>query len=77
MGPLLFIIHLNDFEHCLALSRANMYTGDTGIAISSNSQAELIETAQAALLNTAEWMRTDKLSLNFYKNRIRDNRSSA
>ena len=54
-----------------------MYTGDTGITISSNSQAELIERAQASLVNIAEWMRTDKLNLNFYKNRIRGNRSSS
>ena len=41
-----------------------MYTDDTVITISSNKQAELIETAQAELLNIAEWMRINKLSLN-------------
>ena len=64
LGPLLFIIYLNDFEHCLEHSRANMYADDTEITISSNNQAELIETAQAELLNIAEWMRINKLSLN-------------
>ena len=64
LGPLLFIIHLNDFEHCLEHSRANMFADDTEITVSSNNQAELIETAQAELLNIAEWMRINKLSLN-------------
>ena len=41
-----------------------MYADDTEITISSNNQAELIETAQAELLNIAEWMRINKLSLN-------------
>ena len=41
-----------------------MYADDTEIKISSNNQAELIETAQAELLNMAEWMRINKLSLN-------------
>ena len=54
LGPLLFIIYLN--EHCLEYSRENMYADDTKITISSNNQAELIETAHAELLcNVAEW----------------------
>ena len=40
-----------------------MYADDTEITISLNNQAELIETAQAELLNVAEWMRINKLSL--------------
>ena len=64
LGPLLSIISLNDFEQCLEQSRANMYADDTEITISSSNQAELIETAQAELLNIAEWMRINKLSLN-------------
>ena len=64
LGPLLFIIYLNDFEHCLQHSRANMYADDTEITISSNNQTELIEKAQAELLNIAEWMRINKLILN-------------
>ena len=47
LGPLLFIIYLNDFERCIEYSRANMYADDTEITISSNNQVELIETAQA------------------------------
>ena len=64
LGPLLFIIYLIDFERCLEYSRANMYADDTEITISSNNQVELIETAQAELLNISEWMRINKLSRN-------------
>ena len=63
LGPLLFIIYLNDFEHCIQHSRANMYADDTEITISSSNQAELIEKAQAELLNIAKWMSIKKLSL--------------
>ena len=41
-----------------------MYADDTEITVSSNNQVELIDTAQAELLNIAEWMRINKLSLN-------------
>ena len=39
-----------------------MYAEDTEINISSNNQAEIKETAQAELLNIAEWMRINMLS---------------
>ena len=67
LGPLLFVIHLNDFEHYLEHSRANMYAYDTEITISSNSQADLLDTEQAELLNIAELMRINKLSLSLTK----------
>ena len=41
-----------------------MYADDTEIAISLSNQAELIETAQAELLNITERMRSNKLGLN-------------
>ena len=63
LRPLLFMIYLNDFELCLEHSRANMYADDTEITKTTN-QPELKETAQAELLNIAEWMRINKLSLN-------------
>ena len=63
LEPLLFIIYLNDFEHCLEHSRANMYADDTEITISSNNHAEQIKTAQAELLTIAEWMRIKKLGI--------------
>ena len=63
LGPLLFIIYLNDFEHCLEHSRANMYADDTEITKTTN-QSELKETAEAELLNIAEWMKINKLSFN-------------
>ena len=44
-----------------------MYEDDTEMAISSNDQVELIVTAQAELLNIAEWIRSNKLSLNLTK----------
>ena len=64
LGPLIFIIYLSGFERCLDYSRASMYADNTEITISSNNQVELIETAQAELLNISEWMRINKLSLN-------------
>ena len=64
LGPLLFIIYLNDFETCLELSKASMYADDTHVTITSNNLENLLENAQRELLNISEWMRINKLTAN-------------
>ena len=64
LGPLPFIIYLNDFEKCLEFSSASVYANDTTITIASNDVEKLLCEAQQELLNLSEWMRINKLSPN-------------
>ena len=64
LGPLLFIIYLNDLEKCLKFSRASIYADDTSITIASDDVAKLVEDAHQELSNVSEWMRVNKLSPN-------------
>ena len=64
LGPLLFIIYLNDFKKCLEFSIASVYADDTTITIASNDVEKLQCEAQQELLNLSEWMRINKLSPN-------------
>ena len=64
LGPLLFILFLNDFERCLKYSKAKIYADDTNVTIASNDKEKLVAVAQAELDNIAEWMRVNKLSPN-------------
>ena len=64
LGPLLFIIYLNDFEDCLVLSKAGMYADDTHVTVTSDSMEELFESAREEMMNISEWMRINKLSIN-------------
>ena len=64
LGPLLFILYLNDFERCLKYSKANTYADDTNVPIASKDKEKLVADAQAELRNVAEWMRVNKLSTN-------------
>ena len=43
LGPLLFIIYLNDFEECLQFSSASMYADDTHTTIASDDIGELAQ----------------------------------
>ena len=51
LGPLLFIIYLNDFEKCLEFSRASMYADDTHVTLTSNNVDDLITNAHRELRN--------------------------
>ena len=64
LGPLLFIIYLNDLEKCLQSSRASIYADNTSLTIASSDPVKLVDDAHHELLNISEWMRVNKLSPN-------------
>ena len=64
LGPLLFIIYLNDFENSLQNSRASIYADDTNVTVASNDVMKLIDDASQKMINLSEWMRINKLSPN-------------
>ena len=64
MGPLLFIIYLNDFENSLQYSRASIYADDINVTIASDDIQRMIDNASQEMLNLSEWMRINKLSPN-------------
>ena len=64
LGPLLFIIYLNDFENSLQYSRASIYADDTNVTIGSDDIQRMIDNASQEMLNLSEWMKINKLSPN-------------
>ena len=62
LGPLLFIIYLNDFEQCLEFSRDSMYADDTHVTLTSSNTDDLLTNAHKELRNISEWMRINKIS---------------
>ena len=67
LGPLLFILYINDFENCLKSMNPNMYADDTCVNIASDNLKELLTDLKNELENISNWMRTNKLSLNASK----------
>ena len=64
LGPLLFVIYLNDLENCLKFSKATIYADDTNVTIASEDIEKLVFEAQQELLNLSEWLRINELSPN-------------
>ena len=67
MGPLLFLLHVNDFENCLEYMTPNMYANDTCATIASENLNDLITDVKNELENISNWMRINKFSLNASK----------
>ena len=63
LGPLLFLLYVNDFENCLEYMTPNMYADDTCVTIASENLNDLIRDVKNELENIPNCMRINKLSL--------------
>ena len=64
LGPLLFLIYVNDFPNCLTNTECDMFADDTQIASESNDIKILTGKLNNDLVNISDWMVANKLSLN-------------
>ena len=65
LGPLLFLIYINDLPKCLnAGSKPDMFADDTQIATASHDIEVITETLNSDLNNVASWLSANKLTLN-------------
>ena len=67
LGPLLFLVYINDLPNCLKHSHVSMYADDTSIYFASNSISEINEAINADLAALKLWLQGNKLSLNVAK----------
>ena len=70
IGPLLFLIYINDLPNCLSKALPRMYADDTSISIAASSLPELESALNAELAYLHEWLNVNKLSLNIAKTEL-------
>ena len=67
LGPLLFILYINDLPNCLISSSSRMYADDTHITFASNNIKTIEENLNEDLSKVNEWLVSNKLTLNSSK----------
>ena len=67
LGPLLFLLYINDIHHCSDLVSLTLFADDTNILYSDICLKTLNETLQNEMNKIANWLNVNKLSLNATK----------
>ena len=68
LGPILFLLYVNDLPNVDKLVEFVLYADDTTILISSNSLNDLFINSNYILAKVAEWLAYNRLSINYKKN---------
>ena len=67
LGPLLFVIYINDLHKSIRFSKAYHFPDDTSIIQSNPLLDRLSKQVNKDLSNLSNWLRANKLSLNAKK----------
>ena len=70
IGPLLFIIYLNELRLFVTNAQISMYADDTTLYNRIKSVSEIKDNLIPAFLKICDWLRSNKLSLNTVKTEI-------
>ena len=64
LGPVLFMLYINDLPSCVDICKVMMYADDTVIFFSAPLISEIELELNLGLINLSEWLCTNKLILN-------------
>ncbi len=70
LGPLLYIIQVNDMPNAFVGAKLNLYADDTAFTVQSNTPLDLARQLQCQVDKAATWLAKNRLSLNVNKNKI-------
>ena len=67
LGPLLFLLYINDIAHSSSILSFYLFADDTAIFLSKKYLNELEDTINIELVKVSQWLIANKLSLNLKK----------
>ena len=70
LGPILFLLYMNDIENCSKLLSFVLFADDTNIFYSNSCLEVINEVVQTEINKVTEWLNVNKLSLNITKTKF-------
>ena len=70
LGPLLYLIYVNDFYACLNKSSCILFADDTTLVVTAESFYDLFCFANGDLIQLYDWLCANKLTINLDKTNI-------
>ena len=67
LGPLLFLVYINDLPNCLRLTSPRMFADDTNITFAASTLIDLEKGFNTELRSLNQWLISNKLSFNVAK----------
>jgi hypothetical protein len=67
LGPLLFILYINDIKNVLRYSKLNLFADDTLLYIAADTLDEAVNKMNDDLMSLFQWLALNKLKLNVQK----------
>ena len=77
LGPLLFLVYINNLHKHVEYSKVYHFANDTNVLQSDNSLKNAAKQMNFDLKNLSQWLKANKLSLNFTKAELIISHSSA
>ena len=67
LGPLLFIIYMNDLPHCVKDAKVTMYDDDTSVGNTSRRISDITTNLIPDLLSVCDWLKANKVEFKHHK----------
>ena len=67
LGPLLFLIYMNDIQYAVPDAKLKLFADDTNLFLHNSDSVKLFSIANACMVQLSEWFNANRLSLNLNK----------
>ena len=67
LGPILFLIYVNDIHRCVTNCKTRLFADDTSLTICHKDPTELKNIATTQIKNLIKWCNSNKLTINLKK----------